>query len=41
MYGMFEIIFKDCIKAFEEVDKNELCKNQNNKRKPVLLSGRK
>jgi hypothetical protein len=41
MYGMFEIIFKDCIKAFEEVDKNEFYKNQNNKRKPVLLSGKK
>jgi len=40
MYGMFEMIFKDCIKAFES-EENEFCKNQKHKRKPVLLSGKK
>jgi len=41
MYELFEIILEDCIRSFEEVDKNEFCKNKNNQRKPVLLSGRK
>jgi len=41
MYGMFEIIAKDFLKALEECDKNEFHENQEHKRKPVLLSGRK
>ena len=41
MYGMFEIIAKDFLKALEECDKNEFYKNQKHKRKPVLLPGRK
>jgi len=41
MYGVFKIMFKECIKAFEECDKIEFCENKNNQRKPVLLSGRK
>ena len=40
MHGMFEIMFKECIKAMKEVDKNELYKNENNQGKPVLLSGK-
>jgi hypothetical protein len=41
MYGVFKIMFNDCVKAFEECDKNEFCENQEHKRKPVLLSGKK
>jgi hypothetical protein len=41
MYGIFEMIAKDFLKALEECDKNELCEDKNNQRKPVLLPGRK
>ena len=41
MQELFEMIAKEFLKALEECDKNELCKNQKHKREPVLLSGRK
>jgi hypothetical protein len=41
MQELFEMIIKNCLKALEECDKNELCENKKHKREPVLLSGRK
>ena len=41
MQELFEMIAKEFLKALEESDENEFCKNKNNQRKPVLLSGRK
>ena len=41
MQELFEMIAKEFWKALVESDQNEFCKNKNNQRKPVLLSGRK